>query len=402
MLLTNLEAPTGNGVLPSQWLVRAVDAGWVRSASPLAPGQIQPNSLDLRLAGDCVRVQCSFLPRQKRITEVLADVGWYNVSVGSEGHVLEPDQVYLFRLQEELSLPDAVSGRANPKSSTGRLDIFTRVITENGTAFDHVPAGYRGPLYLEVVPRSFPVRVRPGDSLAQLRLQVGQPECSDEEVRALLDREDIVIAPQGHVLRAADIRVAGGIYMSVRTRGAGASETVGYRAKKHTKPIDLQAVGQAAISQHWEWIFSRPSEPLILDPAEFYIFASSELLRLPPGYCGDMAPFDAGSGELRTHYAGFFDSGFGYHPEKPAAATASAVVLEVRSRDVPFLLQDGQPIFRFALLRNLEAPDLLYGDRLGSNYQGQRLRLSKQFGAGGAEARSPQLALPLNVRPAGA
>jgi dCTP deaminase len=267
------------------------------------------------------------------------------------------------------------------------------VITANASAFDLVPRGYHGPLYLEVVPRSFPVRVRPGDTLAQLRLQIGQPEYSDEELRALLDAQDIVIGPSGQVLRSETLRVASGIYLSVQTESDEPDATIGYRAKKHVGPIDLRAIGEAPIRHYWERFYSRHNEPLILDPDEFYIFASSELIRLPPTVCGDMVPFDAGSGELRTHYAGFFDSGFGYAPGTPASVTASAVVLEVRSRDVPFLLQDKQPIFRFLLLKNLEPPALLYGKDTASHYQGQRLRLSKHFGNSPNPVPDPQLAL---------
>jgi len=369
----------------------------IAASAPITPDQIQPNSLDLRLGGVAWRVQCSFLPgRRHSVQERLNQFRWYELDMEARGRILEPNQVYLFPLTESLALPPGVAARCNPKSSTGRLDIFVRVITERGEAFDQVPAGYRGPLYLEVVPRSFAVRVRPGDSLAQIRFQVGDPACDDAEAAALMDAEELVLTADGAALRSNSLRIDRGIYLSVRVHGARDNETVGFRARKSTAPIDLRDVGRVPIDRHWERLFSRPSVPLILEPDTFYIFASRELVRLPPSICAEMVPFDASSGEVRTHYAGFFDSGFGYAPGVPAAESAGAVVLEVRNRDVPFLLEHGQPLFRLELMKNTEPPDDLYGQDLRSNYQSQRLRLSKQFvRVGRAAPPKDQIPLPL-------
>lgn len=364
------------GVLPSQWIRAAIRDGVITACTPFGARQVQPNSLDLRLGDTGYRVQCSFLPGEEGMERKLTRFGWYRFAVPEEGAVLERNQVYLFPLCERLCLPAEVYARGNPKSSTGRLDVFTRLVTEYGRHFDDVPCGYRGALYLEVVPRSFAIRVRPGDSLSQIRFQTGAPQLSREEMLRLLDTEAIVLGPDLQVLRSQDVTVASGLVLSVSLPRKGG--TVGFVARKNTAPIDLRAVGQARIRHYWDRIHG-DNKPVILEPDEFYIFASRELVRLPPHYCAEMVAFDASSGELRTHYAGFFDSGFGYAAGRAPEQSAAAVVLEVRSRDVPFLIEDGQPLFRVHLLRCVEPPDILYGTDLGSNYQSQRLRLGKQF-----------------------
>jgi dCTP deaminase len=368
-----------HGVLPSQWIRAAVENGILCANVPIAPKQIQPNSLDLRLDSVGYRVQCSFLPGEEGIQQKLHRFQWYDFSVPDDGVVLERNQAYIFPLCESLNLPDDIYARANPKSTTGRLDVFTRLVTEFGTLFDDVPAGYKGRLYLEVVPRSFAIRVRTGDSLAQIRFQVGNPQLSYEETVHLLDTDAIILGYDLRTLRSKDLNLpfSSAIVLSISLPRKN-EPTVGYQARKNTRPIDLRAVGQARVRNYWDRIYG-DNKPVILEPDEFYIFASRELVRLPPHYCAEMVPFEAGSGELRTHYAGFFDSGFGYTAGQPAEQSAAAVVLEVRSRDVPFLIEDGQPLFRLNLMRSTEEPDILYGAGLGSNYQSQRLRLSKQF-----------------------
>ncbi len=365
------------GVLPSQWIRQAVADGHISACAPLAPGQVQPNSLDLRIGEVGWRVQCSFLPGEEGIHQKLSRFMWYDFPVPEEGVVLERNQIYFFPLCERLALPPAVSGRANPKSTTGRLDVFTRLVTEYGSSFDIVPDGYQGPLFLEVAPRSFAIRVRPGDALAQIRFQQGDPHLTPAEVTHLLDTEDLLLGPNLETLRARDVQSAQGLVLSISLPRRD-QRTVGYVARRNTPPIDLRAIGGARKRHYWDWIHG-DSKPIILEPDEFYIFASRELVRLPPNICAEMVAFDASSGEVRTHYAGFFDSGFGYSPHLTAGQSAAAVVLEVRSRDVPFLIEDGQSLFRVMLLRCTEQPDIIYGQGLGSNYQSQRLRLSKQF-----------------------
>lgn len=351
----------------------------ISACAPFGAKQIQPNSLDLRLDSVGYRVQCSFLPGEEGLERKLARFRWYDFPLTDEGVVLERNQVYIFPLCERLNLPPEISGRGNPKSTTGRLDVFTRLVTEYGTTFDDVPAGYQGRLYLEVVPRSFAIRVRPGDSLAQIRFQTGTPQLTREETVKLLETEALLLSPDLRVLRSEDVTVSSGLVLSVSLPRKG-DATVGFVARKNTAPIDLRAVGQARIRHYWDRLHG-DNKPVILEPDEFYIFASRELVRLPPQYCAEMVAFDASSGELRTHYAGFFDSGFGYSAIRAPEQSAAAVVLEVRSRDVPFLIEDGQPLFRVHLLHSVEIPDILYGTDLGSNYQSQRLRLSKQFTA---------------------
>lgn len=384
--MSNLERHfRANGVFPCQWIREAIREGAITGTPPILPSQVQPNSLDLRLGEIGYRVQCSFLPGEEGIQRKLDRFKWYDSSVGPDGLVLERNQAYFFPLCERLALPPTIYARANPKSTTGRLDVFTRLVTEHGQTFDEVRSGYHGALYLEVVPRSFAIRVRPGDSLGQIRFQCGDPHLSQQETVDLLNTEAVVFSHDLQVLRSHNLpqSSAHGVVLSIslsrkHETARRTESTVGYQARKNTSPIDLRAAGQSRVRNYWDRIYD-DSKPVILEPEEFYIFASKELVRLPPEYCAEMVPFDAGSGEVRTHYAGFFDSGFGYSAHRPAEATAAAVVLEVRSRDVPFLIEDGQSLFRVNLLRCTEPPDLLYGTDLGSNYQSQRLRLSKQF-----------------------
>lgn len=370
-----------SGILPSQWIERAINSGAVTSEAAIPSNQIQPNSLDLRLSHTAYRVNCSFLPGLEGIDKKLARFKWYDVPLLESGTILEIDKVYLIQLQESLSLPQTMSARANPKSSTGRLDVFTRVVTEFGRAFDDVPVGYKGPLYLEIVPRSFPIKVRPGDSLAQIRFSMGEPGLTRAETIAAVNSDDIILNRSFQRLQANELRISSGISLSVDLgRGtARPDRTIGFKARKNQPPIDLREIGKVSIRRYWERIYYSGNQPVILEPDEFYIFASRELVRLPPTICAEMVPFDAASGELRTHYAGFFDSGFGYSSTARAGQSAAAVVLEIRNRDVPFLIEEGQPLFQLELLNNLGVPDRLYGAGSGSNYQNQRLKLSKQF-----------------------
>lgn len=368
------EVKSLSGVFPSQWIRAAVESGIIRAEAPIQAGQIQPNSLDLRLGNTGWRVQCSFLPGKEGIYRKLDTYGWYDFTIPEEGMVLEKNQAYIFPLNESLYLPDDVYARANPKSSTGRLDVFTRLVTEYGASFDEVKPGHSGRLFIEVVPRSFAVRVRPGDSFSQIRFQTGDPRLSRSELAALLDNDDILLDRDLRTLRSHEVTVTSGMVLSVNLPMKG--DTVGYQARRNTAPIDLRRIGAAKVRHFWNRIYG-DNRPVVLEPDEFYIFASRELVRLPPQYCAEMVAFDASSGEVRTHYAGFFDSGFGYAPDTDPKRNAASVVLEVRSRDVPFLIEDGQPLFRVHVLRSTEEPDMLYG--VGSHYQSQRLRLSKQF-----------------------
>lgn len=365
-----------SGVFPSQWIEQAIADGIIDADVDVTPNQIQPNSLDLRVGTRAYRVTCSFLPGAEGMEHKLGRFTWYEVSIRESGTILERNQVYLIPLRESLNLPDDICGSANPKSSTGRLDVFTRIVTENGAAFDEIPAGYRGKLYMEVVPRSFAIAVRPDDCLAQIRFQTGTTRLSDAETREMLDTGDVIVSPGIRAMRSSELRISSGVFLSVYL-GTKKGEIIGYRARKNQPPIDLRGIGKASSARYWDPIHYRPGQPVILEPDEFYIFASKEQVRLPPSICAEMVPFDAGSGELRTHYAGFFDSGFGYAPGEQGFARAAAVVLEIRNRDVPFMIDADQPLFRLVLLRNTEAPSRLYG--AGSNYQFQRLKLGKQF-----------------------
>ncbi|MCU0732759.1 MAG: 2'-deoxycytidine 5'-triphosphate deaminase [Hyphomonas sp.] len=306
------------------------------------------------------------MPSRLRVAAKLSDLKLHTIDL-SKGAVLETGCVYIVPLLESLSLPETIAASANPKSSTGRLDVFTRVIADGVGAFDQVPPGYKGPLYAEICPQTFPILVRTGSKLSQLRFRVGNPREDDKALLSLHQKQTLVSGG------TADI--SDGIALSVDLVG-GLSGLVGYRAKRHTGVVDVDAPKSCAIADYWEEIDSRGSRRLILDPDEFYILASKEAVHIPPTHAAEMMPFNPLVGEFRVHYAGFMDPGFGH---EAAGGHGSRVVLEVRSHKVPFILEDGQIIGRLVYERMVEVPEMLYGRDLGSNYQAQGLKLSKHF-----------------------
>jgi len=349
----------------------------IKARDAIEPAQKQPASLDLRLGPKAYRVRASFLPGKTRtVSAQLQNLKFDEISLTGPGAVLERGCVYVIPLLESLVLPNSISAVANPKSSTGRLDIFTRLITDESEVFDVVARGYKGQLYAEVSPRSFSVRVHEGSKLNQIRFrrlnssQLSHTDftLSDKDL-ALRHREQKLV--DGETLNLRD-----GLVLSVALSTETIGEIVGYRAQKHTDIIDVERVGAYDIADFWEPIRARPDKRLILDPDEFYILASQEKLHIPRDLAAEMVPIDPAMGEFRVHYAGFFDPGFGYteggHP-------GSRGVLEVRSHEVPFILEDGQVIGRLVYEKMAEAPQALYGQVGGSNYQGQGLKLSKHF-----------------------
>jgi dCTP deaminase len=356
------------------------EAGAIRSR-PFAADQVQPASLDLRLGAVAYRVRASFLPGPRAtVAERIDELKLHEIALGN-GAVLETGCVYIVPLLEGLALPSDIAAAANPKSSTGRIDVFTRVIADRARSFDQIEAGYSGPLYAEISPRTFPVLVREGSRLSQVRFRRGHAELDDEALLALHQRERLVDS-QESLPTSADatipIAAAGGIAIGVDLAGAGALALIGYRAKRHTGVIDVERRGGYAIADFWEPMLGRADRTLILDPDEFYILASKEAVQVPPDYAAEMVPFDPLVGEFRVHYAGFFDPGFGY---AGAGGRGARAVLEVRSREVPFILEHGQIVGRLIYERMIARPEQLYGQGIGSNYQAQGLKLSKHFRA---------------------
>jgi dCTP deaminase len=356
-----------NGILPVQAIRALISGGALKLAEPADAGQLQPASVDLRLGREAYRVRASFLPgRGGKVADKLQDLKLHTIDL-TRGAVLETGCVYIVPLLESLALPDTIAASANPKSSTGRLDVFTRVIADGVSAFDQIPPGYKGPLYAEICPQTFPILARTGSKLTQLRFRVGNPREDDEELARLHAKETLV---SGGVADISD-----GIALSVDLVGDAAA-LVGYRAKRHTGVVDVDAPGSCAIGDYWEEISAGGARRLILDPDQFYILASKEAVHIPPTHAAEMMPFNPLVGEFRVHYAGFMDPGFGH---AAAGGHGSRVVLEVRSHKVPFILEDGQIIGRLVYERMVEVPEMLYGRDLGSNYQAQRLKLSKHF-----------------------
>lgn len=328
-----------HGVLPDSGLKDAMQRGWIAADAPFLADQVQPASLDLRLGAVAYRLRASFLPGpgSRVIDRLDSELVMHKIDL-SAGAVLETGCVYLAPVQERLALPPDLHGAANPKSSTGRIDVFTRLITDHAASFDHVPAGYAGPLYAEISPCTFSILVRPGARLSQIRLRRGPP------------------APVRELAFTIDLALKG---------------PAGFRAKRHSGVIDVDRIGAFDPRDYWEPLEARRGR-VVLDPGQFYIFASKENVLIPRDEAAEMAPIRPELGEFRAHYAGFFDPGFGIAPHEGRA------VLEVRSRDVPFFVEDGQPVGKLVFERLTGAVDNLYGEQ-GSHYRGQGLKLSKHF-----------------------
>jgi dCTP deaminase len=309
-----------------------------------------------------------------------SDLVMYEMDL-TEGAILEKGHVYLVPLLERLKLPAALRARANPKSTTGRLDVFTRVVTDLNAGFDEIRAGYQGPLFLEVVPRSFAVKVRTGQSLNQIRFVRGEATVPDNALRTLHQKTPLLYhnVPSARILGRREFRAERGLFLRIDLKGEDRTDSriIGYRAKKNSHVIDLAKIGHYAAADFWEPLYRHRHDSLLLEPEEFYILASKERIRVPPGYAAEMVAYEAACGELRTHYAGFFDPGFGYGASGELRGTQ--VVLEVRPHDVPFLIHDGQTFFKVVYDRMLDVPSQLYGTTLGSSYQRQGLTLSKHF-----------------------
>ena len=358
------------GILPAQLLRQMIRAGEIAAANPIAETQIQPASLDLRLGRRGWRVRASFLPGPGNdVGRSIADLGMHEIDLG-QGAVLERGCVYIVPLQEHLKLGYRVTGFANPKSSSGRLDVFTRLIVDGAAAFDRIEDGYAGPLYAEIAPRTFSVLVREGDTLNQLRIRRGSPRTTDTSLKRLQEEVTLVHGRED----GADIDH--GIAVSVDLAGEGQGALIGYRARRHTGLIDLGKVDHYDPLDFWEPIHRRGPARLILDPDDFYILASREAVTVPPDHAAEMQPFNPLVGEFRVHYAGFFDPGFGHAGADGQGARA---VLEIRSREVPFVLEHGQTVARLIYERLTAQPDKVYGPGIGSSYQRQGLQLSKQF-----------------------
>ncbi len=364
------------GVLADAHLRAAIAEGLVDAGRFTIPDRnVQPASLDLRLGEYAHRVRCSFLPGGDRVEDKLGQYSFDVLDLRGPGAVLDIGRPYLIQLKEHLSLPAHLRGRANPKSSTGRVDVFTRVVTDRGQRFDEIAPGYAGPLWLEVVPLSFAVRVREDLSLNQLRLIAGRPEMSDDEVRAFHEHTPLLYR-DGAPVPGRDLSFSGGLFLGLDLRG-DARRRVGYRAREGAPLLDLTPGAPVDGELYWEPVRSEEGNRLALIPRKFYLLMSDEAVSIPPGLSAEMTAYDPTSGELRTHYAGFFDPGFGY--DREARFHGSRAALEVRAHDVEFMIEDRQKVCKLTFQHMLEEPERLYGSGIGSNYQQQDETLSKYF-----------------------
>jgi dCTP deaminase len=369
-------AGAASGVLPAQELREAIAREWIAAGPWRIPAEsVQPASIDLRLGDQAWALRCSFLPdSDSTVEEKVADLAFETIDL-RDGATLERDRPYLVPLVEELRLPEDIRAKANPKSSTGRLDVFTRVLTDRSHRFDEIAPGYHGRLYLEVVPRTFAIRVRTGLALNQIRLMRGEARLADSELAALHEHQPLLYR-DAQPLPGSALSLAQGLFLSLDLSGPE-DRIVGYRARKNSLPLDLTHERTLRWQDYWEPVHPEAGARIVLEPEIFYLLLSAEGVSIPPSYAAEMLAYDPTAGELRTHYAGFFDPGFGYSREGEEPGSRAA--LEVRARDVSFMVEHGQPVCKLAFERMAAQPDVLYGKELRSNYQGQRSMLSKHF-----------------------
>jgi dCTP deaminase len=364
------------GLLPSQMLRGVVKLGReVVAKEPIGDDQIQPASIDLRLGEVAWRVRASFLPgARSTVRDKLDLLAMHRIDL-TQGAVLERDCVYIVKLAESLALRRRTSAAANPKSSIGRLDVFARVITDHGIEFDRVRDGYRGPLYAEIAPRAFSILVRAGSRLVQLRIRRGSPQFSDTALKRLHEEVGLVEPPPESGQPGSDM-IRNGLAFTVDVEGDKATGIAGWKARRHAGLIDVDRVGHYDPLDFFEPVAARHGEGIVLDPNDFHILASREAVVVPPDHAAEMLPYDTFVGEFRVHFAGFFDPGFG---SAETGGSGSRAVLEVRSHEVPFLIEHGQVVGRLVYERLIARPDKLYGEGIGSSYQRQGLALSKHF-----------------------
>lgn len=373
----------GAGALPYQGLRAAAGDGWIVATDGILEAQFQPASIDLRLGRVAYQLRASFLPFRQPVQTRLRQHDFTDVDLVIDelslvgGATLQKNSVYLVPLMESLDLPGNIRGRCNPKSTTGRLDIFTRVITDDTPRFDEISSGYRGPLYLEISPQSFPIRVKSGVSLNQLRLFNGPPTTlSSGQLKRLYRETPLLYDDSGRPLPVEKVVFHDGLCMGVDLSGHSADGVVGYRAHPNPPVVDLSRSDSYDPAEFWEPIKRPGRDAYILEADRFYILVSKERIRVPPDFAAEMVVYDPGAGEIRTHYAGFFDPGFGYGE---GDVLGTRVVMEVRAREVPFMVYDGQTFFKVLFERVVSRPERLYGVGLGSAYQHQTLTLSKHF-----------------------
>ena len=373
------------GVISSQEILELINKNVITSENGIEKDLIQPASIDLRLGIKAWRVPASFLPgKGNKVSSRLKDLAMHEFSL-IDGAVLECGCVYIVKLLENVSLTDNLTGIANPKSSTGRLDVFTRLIVDGAMEFEEVPAGYQGPLYAEISPRTFSVLVRTGSRLNQLRLRRGQSFTSDKEMEIL--QEHVGLVRYQDNINLTD-KIKNGVPLSVDL--AGENGLIGYKARKHSMLIDIDKPNHYKRELFWEKITvedllyqggdyknKNNQGSLILSPDAFYILASKEYVSVPSKYAAEMRAYDTKVGEFRAHYAGFFDPGFGL---TELGASKTKAVLEVRSHDVPFLIEQDQTVCRLVYEPMANVPSILYGEAGSSNnYQAQGLKLAKHF-----------------------
>lgn len=364
------------GLLPRQDIREMVNDQLIWSDFTIKDHQFQPASLDLRLGEVAYRVQCSFLPDKDTVQTKLNQYTIHSLDL-VKGDVLEPGAVYIIPLMERLTLPQGVRAKANPRSTTGRLDIFTRVITDYSDGFDEIAENYEGPLYLEVLSRSFPVRVKRSMSLSQIRFMRGSPKCPDPDIESLY-KETYILYEGDSPISLGEIILRQGLYLRVSLQGIAGTPLVGYKARKNSRLIEFDLLNHYDVFDFWEPVFRDSKGHVILERDEFYLLTSREKIRVPPTHAAEMVAYEQGSGELRTHYAGFFDPGFGYGPAGEVLGTVA--VMEVRALDAPFMVEDGQRFCKLQLERMAAPPDQVYGSKdIGSAYQFQGLTPSKHF-----------------------
>ena len=330
--------------------------------------QIQPSSLDLTLSEECYEIEASFLSPNHNIRDKLNNIINKKIDL-NEVYIFKKNITYIVRLNEKLNLKNDIFGKCNPKSSTGRLDIFCRAILNFSDEYEKIPLNYNGEIFLEITPRSFNIALIKGDSLNQMRLIYQNHDYVDDESLHNFHNIDPIIFDEFGNTNVADI--SSGLKISVDLKKI--NKTSAYIAKDNAPVLHYDKINSHKVADFWDTIKTK-DDYLIIKPGKFYILKSKQKIRIPKTMAGEMKPYDTGIGDFRVHYAGFFDPGFG-------DPFGSYAVLEVKTNEVPFILNDGQVIAKIQYEKLNKETKVVYGSNIKSNYQNQELALSKHFEA---------------------
>ncbi len=360
------------GSLPDSMIAKMIDGGFIKGAN-LA--NVRPSSLDLTVSDEIYEVAGIFQPRtNETVRQVLAKINKKKVSLNEP---LSQGSMYLLRLNETLALPEQVYAYCNPKSSSGRIDVHVRLLADRVSRYDAVtPAGWRGELWLSIMPKTFDIKLPRNYSLNQIRFFNADTRFDELELELAMREHSLLWrVKKRQPFDYSELKIRDGDGAAILTLDLS-PKIVGYRAVKTKQVIDLNRINYYDWKKFFEPVLASKADYLELERDYFYILSTSEAVRVPPDLACEMAPMDERSGEFRSHYAGFIDPGWGWG--RAGEGKGRPLTLELRPFE-DLIVRDRQPIAKIKFERMMKLPDTAY-DAGPSNYLKQAgPRLAKQF-----------------------